>query len=104
LHAEQSNPRKLVWVDIGGGTGWNIERMDRYLSVEQFHRVFLVDITPSLCEVARERFDRLGWSNVRVLCMDALDFDLKQLEGKEEAEDMEVVLITLSYARRLIHF
>lgn len=26
----RKNPRKkLVWLDIGGGTGWNVEEMDK---------------------------------------------------------------------------
>lgn len=37
---------KLCWVDIGGGTGYNIETMDKYFPIENFHAVFLVD----LCE------------------------------------------------------
>lgn len=48
------------------GTGENIERMDRYFPISNFDRVYLVDITPSLCQVARDRFERLGWTNVKV--------------------------------------
>lgn len=39
-------PKKLVWVDIGGGTGWNIEKMDEYFPISEFHAIFLID----LCE------------------------------------------------------
>lgn len=40
------NQRKLVWVDIGGGTGWNIEKMNEHMSLDNFHAIFLID----LCE------------------------------------------------------
>jgi betaine lipid synthase len=42
-----ANPNKpLVWVDIGGGTGWNIEKMDQFFPISEFDAVYLVD----LCE------------------------------------------------------
>lgn len=78
--------RKPIWVDVGGGTGWNIEAMAKYVDVPQFFKtVYLVDFSPSLCEVARKRFARLGWENVRVVCMDARKFRL------EDYEDVDVV-------------
>lgn len=40
------NGKKLVWVDIGGGTGYNIERMAEYIDLSLFHAIFLID----LCE------------------------------------------------------
>ena len=70
--------RKPVWVDVGGGTGWNIETMNAYLDVVNFfEQVYLVDLSPSLCEVARKRFKRLGWANVQVVCQDARSFRLE---------------------------
>ncbi|KAF1812739.1 hypothetical protein P152DRAFT_324651 [Eremomyces bilateralis CBS 781.70] len=72
---------KIIWVDIGGGTGWNIEEMGRFLDVQTFfHAVYLVDFSPSLCEVARARFERLGWANVKVICQDARKFRLQDHE------------------------
>jgi betaine lipid synthase len=68
---------------VGGGTGYNIEAMSAYVSVpEFFSSVYLVDFSPSLCEVARKRFARLGWDNVKVVCQDARLFRL------EDHEDM----------------
>ena len=75
--------KKPVWVDVGGGTGWNIETMSTYLDVPNFfEHVYLVDLSPSLCDVARRRFARLGWANVRVICQDARSF---RLENDERA-------------------
>ena len=68
---------KPVWVDIGGGTGYNIEAMQSYLDVPTFFsQVYLVDLSPSLLHVARKRFQRLGW-DVKVICQDALSFRLQ---------------------------
>ncbi|GAO15240.1 hypothetical protein UVI_02006710 [Ustilaginoidea virens] len=66
---------------IGGGTGWNIEAMGSFVNVpEFFSSVYLVDYSPSLCEVARKRFDRLGWKNVKVVCEDARNFRLENYQ------------------------
>ncbi|KAI0126347.1 hypothetical protein BJ170DRAFT_402095 [Xylariales sp. AK1849] len=74
-HSEKS---RRIWIDVGGGTGYNIEAMSRFVDVPQFFSsIYLVDFSPSLCEVARRRFVRLGWDNVKVVCQDARDFRLE---------------------------
>lgn len=71
--------KKPIWVDVGGGTGWNIEAMGEVLDVPTFFEgVYLVDLSTSLCEVAQKRFARLGWTNVKVVCQDARSFRLEQ--------------------------
>lgn len=78
----QSGKKKVVWVDVGGGTGWNIEAMSEFINVPEFFTsVYLVDLSPSLCEVARKRFARLGWTNVKVVCEDARKFRLEDYEN-----------------------
>lgn len=55
--------------------------MSRFVNVSEFFSsVYLVDYSPSLCEVARKRFDRLGWKNVTVVCEDARKFRLENYE------------------------
>ena len=44
---------------------------------EFFSSIYLVDFSPSLCEVARQRFRRLGWKNIIVVCEDARKFRLE---------------------------
>jgi betaine lipid synthase len=57
--------------------------MQRYVSVPDFFSsVYLVDFSPSLCEVARKRFERLGWKNVKVVCQDARTFRLEDHEPR----------------------
>ncbi|MCJ1379851.1 hypothetical protein MMC17_002954 [Xylographa soralifera] len=85
---------KPIWADIGGGTGWNIEAMQEFLDVPNFfENIYLVDLSPSLCEVARKRFTRLGWANVTVVCQDARLFNLPRNKSN---------LITMSYSLSMI--
>jgi betaine lipid synthase len=107
--------RKPIWVDVGGGTGYNVERMQAHLSVPSFfHAVYVVDLSPSLCQVARARFARLGWKNVKVVCQDARTFKLGDYEdnliddfsiGKSALDHADAVgahLLTLSYSLSMI--
>lgn len=55
--------------------------MSQFVDVEEFFSsVYLVDFSPSLCEIARKRFTRLGWKNVKVVCQDARTFRLEDHE------------------------
>ena len=91
---EYSEGNRPVWVDIGGGTGYNIEAMGAFLDVEHFFsHVFLIDLSPSLCEIARKRVERLGWLNVTVVCQDARSFRLSS-SGAD--------LVTMSYSLSMI--
>jgi len=96
--------------------------MAQYLPVPDFFRaVYLVDLSPSLCQVAEARFARLGWKNVKVVCQDARSFRLEQYEVFDGSDDKALVvsekglyddehsqnrvgahLITLSYALSMI--
>ena len=75
------HPRKpLVWVDIGGGTGFNIEEMDRYFPVAGFDAVYLIDLcqpcvlspslSPSLPSLPSSFPFLLLEHHARVLCDD----------------------------------
>ncbi|CAL5869670.1 uncharacterized protein PFLUO_LOCUS3900 [Penicillium psychrofluorescens] len=98
---------KAIWVDVGGGTGYNIEAMAAFLPVDKFfEHVYLVDLSPSLCEVARQRFERLGWKNVTVLCQDARSFRLPERpvdpRATTGAASDAADLITMSYSLSMI--
>ncbi|KAJ3059263.1 hypothetical protein HK102_010082, partial [Quaeritorhiza haematococci] len=73
--------------------------MNQFFPITNFDRVYVVDITPSLCEVARKRFQRLGWTNVKVLCLDATKFEIPAEDGPE---DLDIALITMSYSLSMI--
>ncbi|KAI1421844.1 hypothetical protein F5Y12DRAFT_666083 [Xylaria sp. FL1777] len=117
--AVNSNNTRKIWVDIGGGTGWNIEAMSQFVDVSTFFdSVYLVDFSPSLCEVARKRFARLGWTNVKIVCQDARKFRLEDHEpvleserqgspeasyfSQEQPRHVGADLITMSYSLSMI--
>ena len=90
--------KKPIWVDVGGGTGWNIEQMQNHLDVPStFHAVYLVDLSTSLCNVARERFQRLGWKNVHVVCQDARMFRLADHEAGVDISQREFSIGASAY-------
>ena len=114
-----SSPKKrLIWVDIGGGTGWrsfnislrcvltimpghNIELMDKHIPISSFDAVYLIDLCEPLLQVARKRFAEKGWSNVTVLCQDASEFSLPEwCDGKDPKGS--VSFVTLSYSLSMV--
>jgi betaine lipid synthase len=92
--------------------------MARFVNVPKFFdSVYLVDFSPSLCEVAEKRFTRLGWKNVKVVCQDARTFRLEDHEpvlqnersrsptsyfSQKTAAHGGAALITLSYSLSMI--
>jgi betaine lipid synthase len=61
----------LVWVDLGGGTGENVDMMAEYIPLECFKAIYVVDLCHSLCEQAKKKVAAKGWSNVHVVEADA---------------------------------
>ncbi|KAG0229869.1 hypothetical protein BGW41_002858 [Actinomortierella wolfii] len=86
--------KKPIWIDLGGGTGWNIERMHKHYPLDNFERIYLVDLCSALCEVARKRVKEQGWTNVEVVCEDATKFVLPGVENDTGMADV----ITMSYS------
>jgi betaine lipid synthase len=95
-------------------------RDSNYQSPRMLTSSDVVDLSPSLCEMARKRFTRLGWTNVKVVCQDARAFRLhehepqayeqKEIVSKSQAvrdldEDADAggaELVTMSYALSMI--
>ena len=65
-------PKDGVWVDFGGGTGSNVEYIGA--RIEELKKVYVVDLSPSLLEIARERFQKNGWNNAEAIEADATTF------------------------------
>lgn len=84
-------PEGGVWVDLGGGTGANLQRLDGRL--QQLRKVYVVDLSTSLLDVARQRASDRGWQNVEAVRDDATTF-----RPAEAAADV----VTLSYALTMI--
>lgn len=75
--------------------------MGQHVNVpEFFSRVYLVDYSPSLCEIARKRFARLGWNNITVVCEDARRFRLEDYEDGMTAPQNPLRSPVLSYFKQ----
>lgn len=99
-----SNPTKrLVWIDMGGGTGHNIELMNSHMPIETFDAVYLIDLCEPLLQIARKRFTAKGWNNVHVLCQDANEFMLPEWYDGSDPKG-SVSFVTLSYSLSMVRF
>lgn len=83
-------PADGVWIDMGGGTGANIEFLGERM--EKLKRVEVVDLSPSLLEVAERRFQERGWTNAAAVEADATAY---QPEGGAD-------VVTFSYSLTMI--
>ena len=86
-------PSGGIWVDLGGGTGFNIEHMAKLGKLKQFSKIYLVDLCPSLLEIARKRIEDNQWTNVEIIEADATIW-----HPKTEKVD----LVTFSYSLTMI--
>lgn len=91
LFAALPTPAQGIWVDLGGGTGANLEFLGARLG--ELGQVYLVDLSPALLDVARHRIATRGWTNVDAIEADATTF----LPPGGEAD-----VVTLSYALTMI--
>ena len=84
-------PEGGVWVDMGGGTGSNLEYFGP--SIDRLRKVYVVDLAESLLEVARKRAEEKGWDHVEAVAADATTF---------QPEDGPVDVVTFSYSLTMI--
>ncbi len=62
-------PEGGSWVDLGGGTGANLEFIaDR---VPRLEHAYVVDLATSLLQVADQRFQKNGWKHIAAIEADA---------------------------------
>jgi len=61
-----------VWVDMGGGTGGNLDYFGP--RIERLAKLYVVDLSTSLLEVARRRFEEKGSTNAEAVEADATTF------------------------------
>lgn len=81
------------WVDMGGGTGSNLEYFTSGSPIEQLERIYVVDLAESLLGVAKQRAHERAWNNVEVVEADATRF-------RPAGEPVDVV--TFSYSLTMI--
>ena len=84
-------PEGGVWVDMGGGTGSNLEYVGERISKPK--QVYIVDLSESLLKVANKRIEERGWKNVVTRVADATTFSPD--EGQAD-------LVTFSYSLTMI--
>eukprot|EP00210_Caulerpa_lentillifera_P002059 g1974.t1 len=86
--------QNIIWVDLGGGTGENVQMMKKYIPLESFKAIYIVDLCPSLCKEAEKKVIENQWQNVEVVEKDACTFTLP--------DDQTANLITFSYSLSMI--
>jgi len=89
LYESLPTPLGGTWIEMGGGTGANLEFLaDRIGGLESVH---VVDLSSSLLAQATERIARHKWKNVKITHGDVLDVDLPAAD-----------IITFSYSLTMI--
>jgi len=84
-------PRAGIWIDMGGGTGACLEHLGPQIA--ELKKVYIVDLSPSMLAVAKERIGRCGWRNVETVVADATTF--RPAEGHAD-------VVTFSYSLTMI--
>lgn len=84
-------PEDGVWLDMGGGTGASLEFMGD--KAKRLAKTFVVDLSPSLLEVAQKRIEHHAWERVEPVEADVTTF--MPPEGHAD-------LITFSYSLTMI--
>jgi ubiquinone/menaquinone biosynthesis C-methylase UbiE len=92
--------RKQVWIDVGGGTGRNLEFLTPETIRAYFSKVYIVDVSPSLLEVAKARVEKAGLKDI-VECV-FCDFTNAQAVKDKLPASGTVDLITFSYSLSMI--
>jgi S-adenosylmethionine-diacylgycerolhomoserine-N-methlytransferase len=91
LWQEISIPEGGTWVDMGGGTGSNLEFLsDR---IETLGKIYVVDLSPSLLSLARQRIEERGWTNAEAIEADATSW---------RPPEAPVDVVTFSYSLTMI--
>jgi S-adenosylmethionine-diacylgycerolhomoserine-N-methlytransferase len=91
LWSSLSKPQDGVWVDMGGGTGANIENFGA--DIARLKKVYVVDLSTSLLTIARDRFYQRNWTNVTAVEADATKF---------RPSERTVDIVTFSYSLTMI--
>ena len=80
LFAALEAPPGGVWVDMGGGTGWNLEQLGP--RIDALGKAYIVDFSPSMLKVARRRIQQRGWKNVEAVEADVIRFSPARRPGR----------------------
>ena len=89
-----------VWVDVGGGTARNLEFIPVDVIKHKFKKIYVVDISPSLLEVAKARVETQGLSDI-VECV-CCDFTDEKSVKKALPKFGTIDVVTFSYSLSMI--
>lgn len=72
-------PAGGTWIDMGGGTGANLEYFTQARSASEgrlagLEKIYVLDLSHSLLEIAKQRIAAQGWTNVETVEADATTF------------------------------
>jgi S-adenosylmethionine-diacylgycerolhomoserine-N-methlytransferase len=84
-----------VWVDVGGGTGFNLEYFANVL--QSFKKVYVVDVCDPLLEQAKLRIAKNNWTNVELVNRDVCHQPILSPE-----QEKEVDCVSFSYSLTMI--
>ncbi len=91
LYQQLDVPAGGIWVELGGGTGSNLELLgDR---IQKLAKVYVVDLSESLLEVASQRAKEHRWDHVHPVTADATSW--QPPEGRAD-------VVTFSYSLTMI--
>lgn len=84
-------PQGGTWIEMGGGTGSNLDYLgDR---IGTLSKIYVLDLSHSLLEVAQKRIADRGWANVETVEADATTF---------QPAGGQVDVVTFSYSLTMI--
>lgn len=84
-------PEDGIWLEMGGGTGFNLENI--HDEIHKIKQVYVVDLSPSLLSIAQNRIENRGWKNVTPVIGDATTY--VPPEGQAD-------VVTFSYSLTMI--
>jgi len=90
----------MTWIDVGGGTARNLEFIPVDVLKAKFKKIYVVDISPSLLDVARSRVEKVGLSDI-VECV-CCDFTDSESVRKHLPKKGSVDIVTFSYSLSMI--
>jgi S-adenosylmethionine-diacylgycerolhomoserine-N-methlytransferase len=86
-----STNSQSIWLDMGGGTGANLETIASQLN--QLQKLYIVDLCAPLLQIAKDRMVTHQWSNV-----EAIEADVTTFIPPEQQVDV----VTFSYSLTMI--
>lgn len=90
---------KMIWMDVGGGTARNLEYFTPEVLRSCFKTIYIVDISDSLLEVAKERVKKMGIADiVQVINMDITSDSIFKYSLIPDKETVDIVTMSYSFS------